>query len=104
MKTPTKKIVKKPAVKKAVINTQPIAKYTAVMRMGSLEKTAQGDTELILSKLNIEKVTNKCLLTVTNNLNKKSFECVYPPFMAKKVLGNDFVQKFQWKRITGKLL
>ncbi len=102
MKTPTKKIVKKATVKKAVV--QPTSRYTAVIRMGTLEKTAQGNDESILSKLEIAKITNKCSLTVTDNLNKKSFECVYPPFMAKKVLGNDFVQKFQWKRITGKLV
>lgn len=78
-------------------------KYTATIVMGSESTEAQGNDESILSALSLPKVTNKCLLKVTNNDNKKSFEVVYPPYMAKKVLVNDFVQKFQWKRIVGKL-
>jgi hypothetical protein len=78
-------------------------KYTATIKMGSEITEAQGNDESILGALSLPKVTNKCTLKVTNNDNKKSFEVVYPPYMAKKVLVNDFVQKFQWKRIVGKL-
>lgn len=78
-------------------------KYSATLKMGSLTATAQGNDESILAELSIPKVTYKCTLTVTNNDNKKSFEVVYPPFLAKKVMVNDYVQKFQWKRIVGKL-
>ena len=78
-------------------------KYTATIKMGDVSTEAQGNDESILSALSLSKVTNKCTLKVTNNDNKKSFEVVYPPYMAKKVLVNDFVQKFQWKRIVGKL-
>lgn len=79
-------------------------KYSATFTMGDLTSTAQGNDETILSEISIPKVTNKCILKVTNNDNKKSFEVVYPPFMAKKILVNEYVQKFQWKRIVGKLV
>lgn len=78
-------------------------KYSATITMGGLSSTAQGNDETIFSGLSLPKVTYKCHLVVENNDNHKVFETTLAPFMAKKVLINQYVQKFQWKRIAEKL-
>jgi hypothetical protein len=78
-------------------------RYSATLSMGGLVTTAQGNDESIFSGLVLPKVTYKCLLTVENNDNHNVMEFTLQPYMAKKLLTNPFVQKFQWKRITGKL-
>jgi len=78
-------------------------KYSATITMGSLISTAQGNDESIFSELSLPKVTNKCLLVVENNENHEVFETTFPPFMAKKLFSNSYIQKFQWKRITSKI-
>lgn len=95
MKATKKKVVRAPRV--------PQAKYTVELTMGALKTKATGNDESVFSSLSLPKVTFKCLLKVKNNQNKKVFESHFAPFMAKKLLTNIFVQKFQWKRITGKL-
>lgn len=111
MKTPTPKTAKKKAAT-AKKTTKPESKpevqakkekYSATIVMGGVTCTAHGKDESIFSQLNLPKVTYKCLLTVQNNENQKVFEASLAPFMAKKVLTNEYVQKFQWKRITSKI-
>lgn len=78
-------------------------KYTLSFKMGSLGSVAHGDDVEIFKSLEAEKVTNKCVFTLKNNETGKSFEVVYPPFMARKLIENQYVQKFQWKRLSGKV-
>lgn len=107
-KSATKKVAKK---KKVSTTTRTVTvsipevkqKYTTTMTMGSVEAIAHGSDEKMFSELMMPKVTGKCLLKVTNNENGKSFETHFAPFMAKKILTNIFVQKFQWKRVAGKI-
>jgi len=119
MKTPLKKRAKPVSVSKELLKDltneqlkavetfvgEPLTekKYSATLSMGGLATTSQGNDESIFAGLVLPKVTYKCMLTVENNLNHKVIEVPLQPYMAKKLMINPFVQKFQWKRITGKI-
>ena len=107
MKTPTKKLEILPEdiltkLEETKLESEKM-KYTATITMGSLFAKTQGNDETIFAGLAIPKVTGKCVISVKNNDTSKTFEAVLAPFMAKKILTNTYVQKFQWKRFLGKV-
>lgn len=103
----TKNVAKKTVANKtappASKTDDKVQPYTVVLDIGGVTYTSHGEDYSIFSGLKPTKVLGKCLFTLTNNENKKSYVMALPPLLARKIVAVPAVQQFQWKRMSAKV-
>jgi len=79
-------------------------RYELKANINAQEFKVEGNDMEVFNKLPRQlKFVTKGIFTLTNKETKKSFEIVYPPFLARKLYVNPFVQTVQWKRLSAKV-